>query len=191
VIRTLAEQIAAIERSPGEFGGVGGADAPLSPLPEGGATAMGFLIRSTNQRPLTEGEARDKLAAREHPPEVIDAVIEQAVAGKLLDDRAFAEGWVNDRGVNRGYGRDRLRRELRKRKIPDPLIDQALVVLEDHDETAQATALARKRAQGMPATLEPPKVAQRLVGFLVRRGFPSHVAHDVARKVTAMDRDWD
>ncbi len=110
---------------------------------------------------------------------------------KVLDDHAFAQAWVNDRGVNRGYGRRRLERELRKRKLDDAVIDQALALLDEVDETAQATELARKRAQGMPATLEPAKVANRLVGYLVRRGFASDIAHQVARRVTAMDRDWD
>ena len=165
--------------------------APAPELPEGGQKALTFLIRSASRRPLTTAEARDKVIAREYSPEVADAVVQRAVAMKLLDDTAFAQAWVNDRGVNRGYGRRRLERELRRRKLDDGVIETAMTALDDVDEFAQATELARKRAQGMPATLEPPKVAGRLVGYLVRRGFSSDIAHQVARRVTAMDRDWD
>ncbi|CAN5127937.1 hypothetical protein BH23ACT9_BH23ACT9_14240 [soil metagenome] len=187
LVAQLARQIADVESRPA------GSAAPerTTPLPEGGAKALGQLVRSVTQRPLTVAEARDKLRAREHDEEVIDAVIDHAIAGKLLDDRAFATVWVTDRGVNRGYGRERLQRELRRRKVEQSVIDEALGLLEESDEVGQATELARQRAQRMPATLEPHKVAQRLVGFLVRRGFASHVAHDVARRVTAMDRQWD
>lgn len=158
---------------------------------EGEGAALAFLVRSCAQRPLTVAEAREKLRARGLDADLIEAAVDQAVAMRVLDDVGFAEAWVNDRGLNRGYGRQRLERELRGRAVPDELIDQALEILDDHDEVAQATELARTRAQRMPAGLEPPKVAQRLVGFLVRRGFSSHVAHDVARRVTALDRAWD
>lgn len=188
VIDGLAQQIAAVQAK----SATSSADATSpDPLPEGGDKAMSYLVRSLSQRPLTVAEARAKLLARDHPEEVADAVVARAIAARMLDDRAFASVWVDDRGVNRGYGRARLQRELRRRLLDDDVIEEALARLEDHDEVAQATELARARAQRMPARLEPQKVAGRLVGFLVRRGYSSTVAHDVARKVTSMDRDWD
>lgn len=160
-------------------------------LPEGTQPALAFLIRSTSRRPISAAEAADKLRAREYAPPVVSAAVDRAVQMRILDDRAFADAWVNDRGVNRGYGRRRLEQELRRRQIPDPLVAQALTALDQLDERAQATELARVRAQRMPATLQPHKVAGRLVGFLVRRGFDSGLAHEVARAVTRTDRDWD
>ncbi len=153
--------------------------------------AMAFLVRSTGQRPLTVAEARQKLAARQHDEALIDAVVARARVAGVLDDRAFAAAWVNDRGVNRGYGRDRLRRELQRRLVEEDVIDVALSVLDDHDQALQATELARVRARRMSTTDDPRKVAGRLAGFLVRRGFSSDVAHQVAREVTALDRLWD
>lgn len=172
----------------GTDGAAGEAAAPADPAV---AAALTHLVRSTSRRPLTVAEARDKLAGRDHPPEVVDEAVGRAVRQRILDDAGFARAWVEDRGVKRGYGRARLGRELRRRGVPDDVVDQALARLDDTDEVGQAMTLARARAQRMPATLEPVKVANRLVGFLVRRGYPSHVATSVARKVTAMDRDWD
>jgi regulatory protein len=184
----LAAQIAGVQAAPSR---PAGSDPDAQPLPEGGQAALSFLIRSATQRPITVAEAADKLRQRDIPDPVAAAVIDRAVAGRLLDDEAFARAWVEDRGLKRGYGRQRLQRELRRRKVPADLIETALAILDDHDEIGQATQLARTRAQRMPADLDPAKVAGRLVGFLVRRGYSSHVAHDVARKVTATDRTWD
>ncbi|MGI9015696.1 MAG: regulatory protein RecX [Euzebya sp.] len=164
-----------------------GATAP----PDGTPKALAWLIRSAGKRPISQAEAVQKLRAKDYPEEVVQAAVRRAVRLRVIDDRLFATAWVNDRGVNRGYGRSRLRRELARRQIPPELIDLALQELEQVDEVGQATQLARARAQRMPATLEPHKVAGRLVGFLVRRGFTSDVAHHVARSVTALDRDWD
>ncbi|CAN5635289.1 hypothetical protein BH24ACT15_BH24ACT15_18550 [soil metagenome] len=188
----LAADIASIHK---DTGADAGSDCQAAPqgavLPEGGQAALTFLIRSTSRRPLSAAEAHAKLVAREYPEDVAQAAVTGATAMRLIDDQAFAQAWVNDRGVNRGYGRQRLLRELRRRKIDDGVIEQALQALDEVDEVGQATELARARAQKMPASLEPHKVAGRLVGYLARRGYSSAVAHQVARKVTAMDRDWD
>lgn len=153
--------------------------------------AVAFLLRSTARKPLTSAEAKQKLADRDHDKATVEAAVAEAVRQGILDDAAFADAWVADRGVKRGYGRARLERELRRRKVPDHLIDTALDQLDQVDQRGAATELARKRAQSMPADLEPAKVANRLVGMLLRRGYDSELAHDVARKVTALDRDWD
>ena len=153
--------------------------------------AMAYLTRSASRRPLTVAEARDKLVAREYDDAVVDVAVARGIAMRMLDDEGFARAWVGDRGVKRGYGRRRLHRELAKRKVPEPVIDAALSQLDEVDETAQALELARQRAQRMPADLPPARVAQRLVGMLVRRGFDSGTAHQAAREATALDRDWD
>lgn len=191
VVAGLAEQIAAVQATPTARPSSPGDAQREYPLPDGGDKALAHLVRSVSQRPITVAEARAKLLAREHPEDVVTAVVARAVQARILDDTAFATAWVDDRGIKRGYGRARLLRELRKRKVCTDVIEAALARMEDHDEVAQATALARARAQRMPGTLEPSKVAQRLVGFLLRRGYTSTIAHDVARRVTAMDRDWD
>lgn len=153
--------------------------------------AIAYLTRSASRHPLTVAEARDKLIAREYDDAVADAAVARAIATRMLDDEGFARAWVDDRGVKRGYGRRRLHRELTKRKVPEPVIDAALAQLDEVDETAQALDFARQRAQRMPADLPPARVAQRLVGMLVRRGFDSGTAHQAAREATALDRDWD
>jgi regulatory protein len=158
---------------------------------DGGAKALAFLVRSAGQRPLTTAEARKKLLARDHSEPVVDAAIARAVSARVLDDAAFARAWVDDRGINRGYGRDRLVREMRRRLLEEETIAAALAALDEVDEVAQATELARVRALRMRADEDPRAVAGKLAGFLLRRGFTSDVAHQVAREVTALDSHWD
>jgi regulatory protein len=154
-------------------------------------SALRFVLRSTKARPQTEAELRSKLRRREHPEEVIDAAIERAAAVGAVDDVAFAKAWVNDRGVGRGYTALRVREELRRREVPEPVIDAALGALESRDDLAVATELARHRAQRLPATLTPEAVARRLLGFLGRRGYPEALARRVAIEVSGLDREWD
>ena len=159
------------------------------------ASAVQFVLRSTKTRPQTEAELRAKLRAREQPDDVIDDVIDDAIARATalgaIDDVAFAKAWVNDRALGRGYSALRVREELRRRAVAEPVIDTALEVLRTRDDLAVATDLARTRAQRMPAALAPEVVARRLVGFLSRRGYPESLARRVALEVSGLDREWD
>ena len=155
------------------------------------ASAVQFVLRSTKMRPQTEAEVRAKLRGREYPDDVIDDAIARASTLGAVDDVAFAKAWVNDRAVGRGYSVTRVRQELRRRAVPDHVIDTATDVLRARDDLAVATELARRRAQRLPATLAPEVVARRLVGFLGRRGYPEELARRVALAVSGLDREWD
>lgn len=163
----------------------------LEPSSEAVASALRFVLRSTRARPQTEAELRAKLRSRDHPDDVIDAAIARATELGAIDDAAFARAWVNDRGVGRGYSALRVREELRRRSVPEGVIDEAMGVLETRDDLSVATELARSRAQRMPAALEPEAVARRLLGFLARRGYPEGLSRRVAIQVSGLDRHWD
>lgn len=155
------------------------------------SAAVGFVLRSTGQRPQTEAEVRAKLAGRRTAEPVVEAVIQRARQLGAVDDAAFARAWVEDRGHQRGYGVTRLRQELRRRLVPEPLIQDALAQLEGRDELAVATDLARDRSRQFPASLQPEAVARRLQAFLMRRGYSPGLAQRVAVDVSGLGRVWD
>jgi regulatory protein len=157
------------------------------------SAAVAFLLRSTQVRPQTEAELRDKLGNRQVPADVAERALDRARSLGAADDAAFARAWVADRGVKRGYANARLRDELRRRRVPDALIETSLAAVGERDEHATATQLASKRAASMPSRLEPPAVARRLQGYLVRRGYGPALAQRVAIDVSGLDRyrSWD
>lgn len=155
------------------------------------SAAVAFVLRSTSQRPQSEAEVRAKLAGRRTPDAVADAVIRRAREIGAVDDAAFARAWVEDRGRQRGYGVMRLRQELRRRLVPEPLIEDALAQLEGRDELAVATDLARDRSRQFPASLQPEAVARRLQAFLMRRGYSPGISQRVAIDVSGLGRVWD
>jgi regulatory protein len=154
--------------------------------------AFAELLRRTSQRPQTEAEITAVLARR-YDEETVAAAVRRGRSAGAVDDEAFARAWVDDRGHKRGYGFARLRDELRRRQVPEPLIEQALEGLSERDDLATATELARKRASSFPASLDPPAVARRLAGFLARRGYGPSLAQKVAVDVSGLDRyrSWD
>lgn len=163
----------------------------VAPSTEAVGAAVAFVLRSTKARPQTAAELRAKLHDRDYPCDVVEAAIERATVLGAVDDVAFAKAWVNDRGLGRGYSVSRLRQELARRCVPQAVIDDALTRLDDRNDLAVATGLARDRAQRMSTALDPETVARRLVGFLARRGYPEALARRVAIQVSGLDREWD
>ncbi len=153
--------------------------------------AVAFILRSTRSRPQTEAELADKLRERELGDEVSRAALSRAHELGAVDDSAFARAWVHDRGHGRGYGLARLRQELIRRQVPEHVAAAALAELEDRDEEAVATDLAKERFARFPPALDPEKAARRLVGFLQRRGYGPRLAQRVAMDVTGLSRAWD
>ncbi|MFO8076852.1 MAG: regulatory protein RecX [Actinomycetota bacterium] len=153
--------------------------------------AVAFLLRSTRARPQTEAEVRAKLLERGWDDEAASAALGRGRELGALDDAAFARAWVEDRGLGRGYGASRLRRELTRRQVPDDLIDTAMHAVEQRDEEAVALELATERAARLPSDLDPERLAGRLVGFLARRGYPEGLARRVALRASGLDRRWD
>ena len=153
--------------------------------------ALAYLLRSTQARPQTEAELRGKLAARDVDDDVADQAVARLRAVGGVDDAAFAHAWVADRGQGRGYGRLRLQRELRRRQVPEPLILDALAALDDRDDLAVATDLARTRTRSLPARLQPEAVARRLQSYLQRRGYSDGLARRVAIDVSGLATEWD
>jgi regulatory protein len=153
------------------------------------AETVAFILRSTAARPQTEAEISGRLRSREVPEATAAAALSKAKVLGAIDDAAFARAWVEDRGAQRGYGPTRLREELRRRLVPDELVDEAVGQLAGRDDLAVAMELARERARRFPRTLSREAAARRLHGYLTRRGYANDLAECVAINVSGAGED--
>jgi regulatory protein len=141
--------------------------------------ARSFVVNSLAARAQSVAEIETKLAARDVPPDVAEAVIAEACELGYLDDAELA-GQLARGFRTRGYGRRRAAQALRRRGlsvVSETALDAAFGD-EDEAELA-AAALGSRRA-------DDPKARRRAVAFLVRRGFTAGVAWQV---VEARGRD--
>ncbi len=130
-------------------------------------------------RARSEKEIRDRLGRKGYEEPVIEEVLASLRGYGYVNDAAFAETWVSERGRTRG--RRALAHELRQKGIAGDIAAEALNEAKtDEAEFAAALAAAVKRVG------ERPKDASRegqakLAAFLQRRGF----GWDVIRPVLA------
>jgi len=137
-------------------------------------TAHERALRFLSFRPRSEAEVRRNLEEARAAPDAIDAVIARLKRVGLVDDRAFVQYWLENRGQFSPRSARALQAELRRKGIPAEAIDEALQATR-HDEGAAALQAALPRARRL-ADLELREFSQKLAAFLMRRGFDYEVA---------------
>jgi regulatory protein len=138
-------------------------------------------LRYLDYRPRSVDEVRRHLKGKGVEPDVMDKVVERLTEVGLLDDRAFARYWLENRSDFRPRGERALRMELRQKGVPDDIIAEALS--EEHSEDDSANRAAMTQARKIH-TSDPREFRRKLEAHLVRRGF----SYDIAREAAA--RAW-
>lgn len=122
----------------------------------------------------SEHELREKLHKKEFAPDVIEQTIHRIKELGYINDAHYAEAFSRERlNINR-YGKRRIRRDLIKRGVANPLIEAALSALDDHailDAARRAAGALRKRLRVADLFAR----RQKLYAHLARRGFDPDV----------------
>lgn len=146
--------------------------------------AFRTLLRALERRSFARRDLARRLLRKGHPADAVESAVERAAALGLLDDAAFALGYVQTRTA-RGRGPSRLTSDLLAMGVERALIDRALAAEwpDDRDRAAVSLSLARKRAAQL-GDLPRPVKRRRVLAYLARRGFAGReVSEMVARLV--------
>lgn len=149
---------------------------------------LGMLARARR----TEREMLQRLRLREPDSDLVQRAVERLKALGLLNDAEVARAEAASR-FRRGEGAGRIRQSLMQKGVERSVIDAAVrEVTEEEavDEEALCRAAAEKRL-GALRSLAPEVQRRRLLAFLVRRGFPGHLARDVAFALVPRGSRWD
>ena len=123
-------------------------------------------------------EVRDKLYAWGlHRAEVED-VIGRLIGEGFLNEQRFAEHYAVSKFRQKGWGRTRIRFELKARKVSDPCIRLGLKAIEEEEYRAGAAKLVARRwalEKGHPTPLR----RQRVMRYLLGRGFEADLLQEL------------
>ena len=123
-----------------------------------------------------------KLADKGFSPEAVRAVLEQLAERGLYSDRAYAEAYCRDCLRSKAVGRRYLEQKLREKRVEASIAaDVPREILDTETEAELAVAAARKRWQRERGT-ERRKAEQRVMRFLLSRGFPAGQAGRAMRQ---------
>jgi regulatory protein len=138
--------------------------------------------------PRSRAQLRQALDRRLVPPDVADEVLDRLEEVKLVDDSAFASGYVRYRQQERGLARRALAHELRTKGVDDETAQAALDEIDTEQELETAKALVRRRLPGTRG-LERNVRIRRLAGMLARKGYPGGLAMAVVRDALVAEGD--
>ena len=134
-------------------------------------------------RPRSEAELRERLGMKGYEEPIIDAVVEDLRRLGYVDDPKFAKFWVESRMHTNPVGDVMLRRELKAKGVPDPVIEEALAAKAgayDEREIAKSMAVGRfERFKKMDRR----KALKRVYDFLLRRGFAYETVRSVVEEL--------
>ncbi len=148
-------------------------------------TALALAISYVVARQRTAHEVRQKLVRSGVSDTLTTAVLAQLHERGLLDDAAYSKAYLASRLAHRGYGPQRLSRELSQRGVGRALIEDAVQhTLDAEDVLAAARAQAVKRWARLARDTEPAKRRQKLYDFLRRRGFASAIVQQLVTELT-------
>ena len=148
------------------------------------ARARGLLLDSLSRSARTRGQLADMLARKEVPEEIAEAALDRFTELGLVDDAAYAEAFTRSRHEHKGLGSRAIAFELRRRSVPDEVVQEAVSALDSDQEEQMAFRLARERQArmtGLPREVQ----ARRLAGFLARKGYGGELVGRAVREALA------
>ncbi len=149
------------------------------------ARDYGLLLLSYRDR--SEQEFRKRLLDRAYNRDVVEEVIDLFKGENLINDRLFAEKWIEHILGSRPMGAMRVRHELRAKRVDEQVVDDVVGRMLDREkerDLAHTAADKKMRAlKGYPID----KVRRRLFQHLQGRGFQFDIIHDVMKEYVRDD----
>jgi regulatory protein len=167
------------------------------------AVVLNAAARFLEQRSRSIDEVRRHLSAARYPAELVDTAVGRLVDLGMLDDRAFAQAWVESRDRARPRGAQALRRELSLKGIDRETVAAVLtdrvVAAANADDGADsagrgadelaAERLLRKSRSALLRVVDARVRRQRAYALLARNGFDPDVCREVSARLLAEDYD--
>jgi regulatory protein len=118
-------------------------------------------------------EVVEKLREMRMIPEAIDTIVVKLIEENFLNESRFANAFVNGKFQQKGWGKIRLRRELRQRDISEFLIREALSGISDDAYRERFVNLAEKRWDALKNEGESLRRKKKFVDYFMYRGWES------------------
>jgi len=144
--------------------------AEVEPTAKKSARPENVSMHALTRKGMSVAEMTKLLENREIDADDVSAEIERLEGVGLLDDSALAENLVRTLQERKGLGRSAISAELRRRKVDQVAIEEALESIDTDDELERAIEVATKRA-GQLSSYDAATAKRRLGAYMQRRGY--------------------
>lgn len=124
-----------------------------------------MTLRYVALRPRSRWEIEFYLERKNASPAVSETILRKLDSIGLIDDEKFAKTFIADRRLLKPTSKRKLTAELRKKRVPDDIIERAIGEEPEDEKAALDAVIERKRRQAKYQDNE------KLMQYLARQGF--------------------
>ncbi len=136
--------------------------------------ARDTALKYINFKKRTKKEIVNKLKEKEFTDDIIEKVTALFEKYGYIDDYAYAGEYLRDKFNLKGFGRERIKYELKQRGIHEEIIEKVLSE-NSLNETERAAELIEKKYGVWDYDI---KEKRRIEGFLLRKGYSFEVIRE-------------
>jgi regulatory protein len=109
----------------------------------------------------------------------LEEIMVALIQDKFLDEERFARSFARGKFRMKGWGRNRISRELRMRHISDYCIRKALSEIDDVEYIDTLHSLLEKKMASLGRGLSPLALRSKLVRYAMQQGFETELVWEV------------
>ena len=143
--------------------------------------ALSISYRLLSYRPRSVYEISSKLNEKGYDRDLIDRVIDHLKRLHYLDDKKFANLWVESRMRYKPVGSIGMKRDLKSKGLEEGLIDEAIKTKEARYDDFEAALKLAERRLATYGKIHKLKAKRRIYDYLVRRGFKFEIVRQVLK----------
>ncbi len=151
--------------------------------------AISFLAKRIHSK----RELEIKLRKKNYEKELIDDVLNELLAKGLIDDAAFANQFTDEKINRKKWGLLKVKSELFKKGIAAEVVEDVLKEYSDSEnQISNALSLAEKKLNIiLKRESDKKKLKQKIIAYLVSRGFSYNVALETIQKLITDSDDQE
>ena len=149
--------------------------------------ALSYLARRFH----SERELLIKLKQKSYEERLIKIVLNELREKSFIDDQVFANHFIEEKLKKKRWGKNKIRAALFSKGVSASIIDEVLKSFDsEEDQNEAALALAKKKYENLKKReTDNRKLKQKLIAFLLSRGFEYEISAEVVSKIIKQDYD--
>lgn len=149
--------------------------------------ALSFLARRFH----SERELLIKLKSKSYEERLIKNVLNDLREKSFINDQVFANHFIEEKLKKKRWGKNKIKAALFSKGVSASIIDEGLKSFDSEiDQNEAAFGLAQKKFEKLKLReSDGRKLKQKLISFLLSRGFDYEVSSEVVNKIIKSDYD--
>lgn len=128
-------------------------------------------------------EVRKKLVEMRMIPDAIDVIMGHLIEHEFLNEERFAKAFVRGKFNHKSWGKQRIVRELKLRKLSEYTIKTGLLEISEEMYLEVFDTLSRKRIQQLSSEKDKYKKRKKLADYLLYRGWEGNLVYEKVREL--------